>query len=142
MLQKVHTAAFSFRQYLYFKPEGPCGGVKAVRIEDEIFSAQVELRRPVAEGPGGEAGSSVRHQVQRHVAGTCTGQNETWNWNFSLLSQTLQVLGWQDWLIDKLWMTNGSITRFYVWHQQAVQTKVAALDHIPWYSSSARLLEC
>lgn len=58
-------------QYLYFKPEGPCGGVKAVRIEDEIFPAQVELRRPVAEGPGGQAGSSVGHQVQRHVAGTC-----------------------------------------------------------------------
>ncbi len=66
---------FSCRHYLYFKPEGPCWGVEAVGIEDKIFSAQVELRRPITEGPGGEAGSSVRHQVQRHVAGACVGQD-------------------------------------------------------------------
>lgn len=71
---KSTNCPFSFRQYLYFKPEDPRGGVEAVGVEDEILSAQVELRRPVTEGPGGEAGSPVRHQVQRHVAGTCTGQ--------------------------------------------------------------------
>lgn len=48
-------------QYLYFKPEGPCGGIKAMWIEDKIFSAQVKSRRPVTEGPGREAGSSMRH---------------------------------------------------------------------------------
>lgn len=61
-------------QYLYFKPEGPCWGIEAVGIEDKIFSTQVKLGRPVAERPGGEAGSSVRHQVQGHVARTYTGQ--------------------------------------------------------------------
>lgn len=65
---------FSLRRYLYFKPEGPRRGVEAVGVEDEIFSAQVELRRPVAEGPGGEAGSTVWHQVQGHVTGACTEQ--------------------------------------------------------------------
>lgn len=104
-------------QYLYFKPEGPCGGVQAVRIEDEIFPAQVELRRPVAEGPGGQAGSSVGHQVQRHVAGTCRDRTRNWNPNSS---QTLQLLSWQDGLFDKLFITNGSIARFHVWYQQAV----------------------
>lgn len=63
---------FSYMRYLDFKPEGPRGGVEAVGVEDEIFPAQVKLRCPVPKGPGGEAGSPVRHQVQRHVAGTCT----------------------------------------------------------------------
>lgn len=45
-----------------------------MRVEDEIFSAQVELGRPVPKGPGGEAGSFMRHQVQRHVAGACRGE--------------------------------------------------------------------
>lgn len=59
------------RWYLYFEPEVPRRGVEAVGVKDEIFSAQVELRRPVAEGPGGEAGSTVWHQVQGHVTGAC-----------------------------------------------------------------------
>lgn len=46
-------------------------------VEDEILPAQVEARCPVSEGPGGEAGPSVRQQVQGHVTGTCTGQEET-----------------------------------------------------------------
>lgn len=62
----------SCRRYLDFKPEDPRGGVEAVGIEDKIFPAQVELRGAVPEGPGGETGSSVRHQVEGHVAGTCT----------------------------------------------------------------------
>lgn len=47
-----------------------------MRVEDKILSAKVEMRRSVSKGPGGEAGSSVRHQVQRHVTGTCT-RNKT-----------------------------------------------------------------
>lgn len=43
-------------------------------VKDEIFPAQVKLRRSVAEGPGGEARSFVRQQIQRHVAGTCKGK--------------------------------------------------------------------
>lgn len=68
----------SLRWYLDFKPEGPRRGVEAVRVEDEIFSAQVELRRPVAEGPGGEAGSVVWHQVQGHVTGACRNRTDDW----------------------------------------------------------------
>ena len=59
-------------RYLDFKPEGPRGGVEAMGVEDEILPAQVKLRCPIPKGPGGEAGSPVRHQVQWHVAGTCT----------------------------------------------------------------------
>lgn len=73
-LGKAQACPFlAFRRYLYLKPEGPRGSVQAVRVEDEILPAQVELWRPVAEGPGGEAGSSVRHQVQGQVARTCRG---------------------------------------------------------------------
>lgn len=89
-------------EYLYFKPEGPRVDVQAVGVEDEILPAQVETRRPVSEGPGGEAGPSVRQQVQGHVTGTCTGQEETteptgprsgslvqsWNLNFSISAET------------------------------------------------------
>lgn len=71
-------------------------------VEDEILPAQVETRRPVSEGPGGEAGPSVRQQVQGHVTGTCTGQEETpeltrprvgsfvqsWNLNFNISAKT------------------------------------------------------
>lgn len=89
-------------KYLYFKPEGPRVDVQAVGVEDEILPAQVEARRPVSEGPGGEAGPSVRQQVQGHVTGTCTGQGETteptgprlgsfvqsWNSNFNISAET------------------------------------------------------
>lgn len=59
-----------------------------MRVEDEILPAQVELRRPVAEGPGGEAGSSVRHQVQGQVARTCrrAGRRQK--------STSFPLLGW------------------------------------------------
>lgn len=63
--------------YLDLKPEGPRGGVEAVRVEDEVLAAQVELRRPVPEGPGGQAGPPVRHQVEGHVARTCAGRRRT-----------------------------------------------------------------
>lgn len=59
--------------YLDLKPEGPCGGVEAVRVENKVLAAQVELRRPVPEGPGGQTGPPVRHQVEGHVTRTCTG---------------------------------------------------------------------
>jgi len=42
-----------------------------VGIEDKIFPAEVKPRGPVPKGPGGEAGSPMRHQVEGHVAGTC-----------------------------------------------------------------------
>lgn len=57
------------RRYLYFKPKGPFSGIEAMGIKDKVFSIQVKLRRPVTERPGGQTGSSVRHQIQRHVAG-------------------------------------------------------------------------
>lgn len=63
--------------YLYFKPECPRADVQAVRVEDKILSAEVKMRRSVSKGPGGEAGSSVRHQVQRHVTGACGRQEQT-----------------------------------------------------------------
>lgn len=64
----------SLKIYLDFKPECPRVDVQAVRVEDKILSAEVEMRRSVSKGPGGEAGSSVRHQVQRHVTGACARQ--------------------------------------------------------------------
>lgn len=65
--------------YLDLKPEGPSGGVEAVRVEDKVLATQVELRRPVPEGPGGQTGPPVRHQVEGHVAGTCTRRSiEPW----------------------------------------------------------------
>lgn len=73
----AHAALYSLEIYLYFKPERPCMDIQAVRVEDKILSAEVEMRRSVSKGPGGEAGSSVRHQVQRHVTGACRRQEKT-----------------------------------------------------------------
>lgn len=93
-LGKAQACPFlAFRRYLYLEPEGPRGGVQAVRVEDKILPAQVELWRPVAEGPGGEAGSSVRHQVQGQVARTCRGAGRRQKFSVSVKTIFFFLLG-------------------------------------------------
>lgn len=55
---------------LYFKPKYPSRCIKAMGVEDKILSTEIILRSPISKRPRWQAGSAMRHQVQRHVAGT------------------------------------------------------------------------